>query len=350
MAAPEPRLGEAVLAEADMVLLYSDGLVERPGRTMGAGLAALSNAAIGARGSEPATGADLAQVCGQIVTHLIHPGHGDDITALAAGLGERPELPTIEIDSRSPGLAAVRATLSGWLTRLGADEEDVGAIQLAVMEAVENAIEHGYRDASGEVRVEAYLDRRGRACFVVSDRGKRRPPSTHPRHCGRGFALMHECADDVEIERLATGTTVSFNRELSRTPVFGDVKAVREEPYGKDDELLMDLRQRGDGLMLVLTGPIDLTSSAVLRRQLQNLTRGGSTPLSMNLGAVTHIGSSGVDVLYEVAEEMRHAGHTMELVAPSGTPAHHVLELSGLEHITQHLVDGRSSDGGRPGT
>jgi anti-anti-sigma regulatory factor len=61
----------------------------------------------------------------------------------------------------------------------------------------------------------------------------------------------------------------------------------------------------------------------------------------MNLGAVTHIGSSGVDVLYEVAEEMRHAGHTMQLVAPVGTPAHHVLGLSGLEHITQHLDDDR---------
>jgi len=96
--------------------------------------------------------------------------------------------------------------------------------------------------------------------------------------------------------------------------------------------------------MLVLSGPIDLTSSAVLRRQLQNLTRGGSTPLSMNLGAVTHIGSSGVDVLYEVAEEMRHAGHTMQLVAPSGSPAHHVLGLSGLEHITQHLEYDRFPD------
>jgi anti-anti-sigma factor len=158
---------------------------------------------------------------------------------------------------------------------------------------------------------------------------------------------MHDCADDVEIERLATGTSVSFNRELSRAPVFGDEWATHEEPYGSDDELLMELRERGNGLMLVLTGPIDMTSSAVLRRQLQNLTRGGSTPLSMNLGAVTHIGSSGVDVLYEVAEEMRHAGHTMQLVAPSGTTAHHVLELSGLESITQHLEHDRLPDEGR---
>jgi len=227
--------------------------------------------------------------------------------------------------------------LRTWLTRMRAGDEDIMAIELAVMEAVENAIEHGYGDAPGVVRVDAHLDRRGRVSFVISDGGRWRSPPAHPQHRGRGLALIHELVDEVEIERHGSGTVISFNRELRRPPAFGDREAVREEPHGTNDELTMDLHQREDELMLVLTGPIDLTNSAALRLRLQTLTRGGSTPLSIDLGAVTHIGSSGVDVLYEIAEEMLHSGHTMHLVAPPDTPAHHVLTLSGLEHITKYV-------------
>lgn len=346
VAAPVPTLREHSLDDMDMMLLYSDGLVERPGQTMGAGLSTLSRAAVDAR--RPDAGAGLDQVCAQVVAQLAHPGHGDDITLLAAEIGgDRSDLPTIEIDSRHPGPGAVRRKLGAWLTRMGAGDDDVVDVQLAVMEAVENAVEHGYRDAPGDVRVDAHLDRRGRASFVITDRGRWRPPPTQPRHRGRGLAMMQDCMDDVEVERLESGTVVSFDRELRRRPAFGDREAVREEPEDTDDELTMDLHQRGEELMLVLTGPVDVTSSAALRGRLQNLTRGGSTSLSMNLGAVTHIGSSGVTVLYEVAEAMRYAGHTMRLIAPSGTPAHHVLGLSGLGHITEHLEHDRLPDGTR---
>src|SRR5260370_33242729 len=77
-----PVLAAGVLASGEMVLLYSDGLIERPNRTLAEGMAELAVVAAGA--AADADQATAERVCRLTVERLTRPDPGDDVTALAA--------------------------------------------------------------------------------------------------------------------------------------------------------------------------------------------------------------------------------------------------------------------------
>jgi anti-anti-sigma regulatory factor len=106
---------------------------------------------------------------------------------------------------------------------------------------------------------------------------------------------------------------------------------------------------------LVVSGPVDMTTAGPLRRRLRDISRGGLLPLSVDLTAVTHLGSVGIELLYEIAEETLHRGHTLRLIAPDGSPAAQAVRLSGLDSVATLLneatpeVDGHPSATAQPG-
>ena len=90
---------------------------------------------------------------------------------------------------------------------------------------------------------------------------------------------------------------------------------------------------------LVVTGDVDNATAPTLEAQIARKSRSGTYPLTVDLSAATHLGSSGLRVLAEALERARHHGTELALVAPPGSPAHHVLMLVGLPLTTEAIAN-----------
>ena len=194
-----PALATGALVPGELVLLYSDGLIERPNRTIAEGMAELAAAAADAaanrslahRPAEPGVDPTAAErVCQLTVELLTRTGHGDDVTALAAQWLAAPVPPLhLALPSERPSLTTARDAFACWLSRLDAAADDWEALHLAMVEVLTNAIEHAYPpDLPGTVEVDARLESDGSVACLVTDHGTWRPPD--PSDADRGHGLM----------------------------------------------------------------------------------------------------------------------------------------------------------------
>ena len=138
-------------AADNALLLFTDGLVEVRGEVIDEGLERLRAAAEAAATGEYGSLADRVYwaLTGQAPTE-------DDVALLA--IESTPLGPVVELtlDAEPGVLVGLRRTLGRWLADVGASENDLFDIALAVSEAAANAIEHAYgaRRATFEVRCE----------------------------------------------------------------------------------------------------------------------------------------------------------------------------------------------------
>jgi anti-anti-sigma factor len=329
----------AWLHAGDVVLLYTDGLVEGPDLPLGQGLDLLRGIAVGARthGTPSMMAAATPdRVCELTVERMTRKSHTDDVTLLAVHCtGTRPKHFHAELPAVPDALARLRTELDGWLDTLGGSDEDTLAVRFAVLEAVSNVIEHAYPDDAGSVWVEGLLDDAGRVCMTVSDTGRWVQPPVRPNDRDRGFALIRSCMDTVELDRTDSGTTVLMDRTLHRRPVVGAESASpRRATEAGEDGFRLDIIDASPPHVAV-HGPIDLPSAAELHRRLEDASRGGVLPLTIDLTGVNHLASAGVRLLYQLAEQMATDGSRLRLIAPTGTAAHQVLTLTALHQFTE---------------
>jgi serine/threonine-protein kinase RsbW len=116
---------------------------------------------------------------------------------------------TLNIESRTDRLIAVREFVSVAARRFGFTEEDVSKIALAVDEACTNIIKHAYKfDPSKKITV-IVAGRNGAFEILIQDSGKEFDPTmiqtpdmkeylAHYRHGGLGVYLMKSLMDKVE--------------------------------------------------------------------------------------------------------------------------------------------------------
>jgi anti-sigma regulatory factor (Ser/Thr protein kinase)/putative methionine-R-sulfoxide reductase with GAF domain len=195
------------LAAGSMVVLYTDGLVERPGESLDTGLDRLRNVADGA-GSEPES------VSSRLLEQLAAAGPASDDAALLVVAIESlsdPFVMKLPVDPDS--IPMMRRVLSRWLDAAGASRMEVDEITLACSEACANAVEHAYGPGGTEYEVEAASVGDG-ITVAVSDTGRWREPRGTNR--GRGLTLMEGLMDSVEVARGETGTVVRMSRRLLR--------------------------------------------------------------------------------------------------------------------------------------
>lgn len=121
--------------------------------------------------------------------------------------------------------ARARAEFGAWLeTHFTLDTDRFSDVLLAVNEAIANAAEFAYCDASkpGTLDVNAAYDRKSDTLAVtVDDRGRwRRLPALYKQQLrGRGIPLMEALADDVTIDRTPHGTRVALTwTDLTQRP------------------------------------------------------------------------------------------------------------------------------------
>ncbi len=206
--APAPRFDESqsTLSAGSTLLLYTDGLIERPGESIDHGLARLKEVASGAPSD---AGLLVDYILREMLGDTVRP---DDVALLAVHL-----LPlAAELDIRLPGprddLSSLREELRVWLGRQEVPARPAEEIILACSEAAANAMEHAYGTREGPVRVRGRRDG-DRVNLSVRDSGSWRPPRESER--GRGLGVIDAMMDSVEIVRAEEGTEVRLVRLLS---------------------------------------------------------------------------------------------------------------------------------------
>ncbi len=197
------------LAAGDTLILYTDGLIERRGRRLSEGEAAL----VAAAGSAP----DDAELrCGAIIAELTEGVEvADDVALLVVEAVPLEQTLEVEVAAEAEELATVRHLVRRWVTRHEGTDDDCAAFAIAVSEACANVVEHAYGPGDATISLRAELSD-GVATVTVADRGSWREPRGDNR--GRGIPVMREFMDDVSIEAADDGTTVQLRRRLGARP------------------------------------------------------------------------------------------------------------------------------------
>jgi GAF domain-containing protein/anti-sigma regulatory factor (Ser/Thr protein kinase) len=197
---------EATLAPHEMLVLYTDGLVERRGESIDSGIERL----VALLGS---TDGSLDRLADSIVEELESSDHTDDVALLAVQLDPvtMPKL-SLRFPAEPRALAPMRSSLRSWLEGQGARDHEIFDILVAVNEACSNAIEHPVGRERPDVLLEAELADSAVA-IAIRDYGRWRAPGPRGDR-GRGLEFMDALMEDVEVRRSADGTTVHLTRKL----------------------------------------------------------------------------------------------------------------------------------------
>jgi anti-sigma regulatory factor (Ser/Thr protein kinase)/putative methionine-R-sulfoxide reductase with GAF domain len=199
---------ELHLEPGSALLLYTDGLVERPGEPLDAGLARLVQAVRDVDRDPEALRTD-------VLHKMLPEGPArDDVALLIARALPLADPLELRVPATIDAIPLLRRVLARWLVDAGASESTVEDLSLAFAEACANAAEHAYSPAEGMVDVHATMSDDGKVVVSVRDYGSWRAP--RGEHRGRGLGLMEGLTDSVEVVRGDDGTTVRLSRQIEK--------------------------------------------------------------------------------------------------------------------------------------
>ncbi|HEY9457320.1 MAG TPA: ATP-binding protein, partial [Gaiella sp.] len=199
------RQAVAELPHGALLLFYTDGLVERRGRSIDEGFERL-RAAVAAGPRDPE----------RLAAHVLERLLGDDerrddvVLLVARLLPVAPREMDLRVEGGDTGLRNAREALRLWLAAAPVDEMTTHDIVLAVWEACANATEHSLSESGFRLRVSLVANT---VRVVVEDEGSWLPPSARPDR-GRGLQLMRALMSSVEVEPGSHGTRVTLERRL----------------------------------------------------------------------------------------------------------------------------------------
>jgi signal transduction histidine kinase/DNA-binding response OmpR family regulator len=221
MAAWENQLSDFTakqeLPAGSLILLYTDGLIERPGETLDRGFVRLQAAAA------YCAHLPVGDICSELLDRMAPPGgFTDDVVVLAL----RPSHSSARsfatvLPAALTHIADARHRLRDWLAGIAVDPRREADILLATGEAVTNAIEHGSgSDPRKTVSIEAFVCG-GTVTATVSDAGRWSGDSSaslRSRQRGRGLTLINGLPDHVKTTRTAQGTRITLRFDHAVIP------------------------------------------------------------------------------------------------------------------------------------
>ncbi|WP_067509462.1 SpoIIE family protein phosphatase [Actinoplanes sp. TFC3] len=341
-------IGTDRLADGDLVLLYSDGILERPGRQLTASTVELAQVAADIAANR-ALRDDTDTAAGRLTTQTLEllvrvTGHADDITLLAGQWVSPPAALRRQYAATAESLRAVREHLDEWLTSAWIGEQDQTVLRHAAVELATNAIEHAWIDTAAEqhrLTLTVELTDTGQAHLQVADQGRRRAPAPSPER-GLGLQLVERLADSLQVTPDQHGTTATVRHRLSRPArllTTGDLTwTPPPRPVPQETLLVAD---ETSASRIRAAGPIDAGTVEAFVRAVRAANSAGVRSLTVDLTAVTHLASAGVAALHQLTALHRANGTDLRLYAPTGSPADVVLSLVGLDHHTDDPDRGR---------
>ena len=344
-------LAHTSLAPGEVVLLYSDGLVERRGHSLDDGVRELGRIAADAvtnRRLPVGASASAADRVAELTMELMtRGGHEDDVTVLVAQrLTQRVEDLDLHLLATTESLHQVNASFGAWLGDLGLSPGDRFALELAVTEAVTNVIEHAYAvGRPGVLNLTASVLPTGGVSVRIGDEGRWQNPLSRRTSGGRGLLLMSQVVDEAEVLHPPQsanapegdrGTTVVLRHRAHRTAVMASGRSlVHDEGRAQElpgDAFEVDVDDTDEGPVVRLSGTVDLDTAERSRAALLGASRGGVRSLTIDLTRVAQLASAGVRALFEVREQLVANRKELVIVAEPGSPAAVVLELVGLPY------------------
>ena len=198
---------ETQLAEGETLLLYTDGVVERRGESIDAGLERLAHAVrLAAFGN--------SSLADDISDQLLE-GHeqDDDVCVLTVHRTPTGGMFSHSFTASPSELARLRERLRGWLDQNDVDDEVERGVVLAVSEAAANAVEHAYDcDGAGIVTVMARIDGE-RLDIAVRDEGTWSEDHGQADR-GRGLSIMRAIVDELSVGRENGATVLRMSRAV----------------------------------------------------------------------------------------------------------------------------------------
>lgn len=216
---PAPNTATHLIDPGCVVILYTDGLVERRGESIDEGFARLQ------RASASCTDLPVGQICDELLEQMAPPGgYTDDVVVLALRPCHSTERSFAAVLPASvKHLVDTRDSLREWLSEIGVVPRREIDILLATGETLTNAIEHGCGgDSSKTVSIEAFV--RGTTIMAtVSDPGQWSGDSSashRGQYRGRGLTMINGLADHASTRRSPHGTriTLLFNHAAPPLP------------------------------------------------------------------------------------------------------------------------------------
>lgn len=318
---------EYQLELGDTLVLYSDGaLVTQSGKTSGGPgrLAEVAASTVTRPGALEGDGAaDLAAA----IALGVHESDArlDDVAVLVVHRHTtRVERLEVSMPAVPASLPPMRRRVSAWLGGLGMGEQDRVGVMVAVGEACANAAEHAYRDgAPGDMHLSGDIDLDGVLTVVVRDEGSWRPPSRDPGDRGRGLLIMRQLVDRVQLKG-QEGTTVTLSMQLRRRP------EVEETLPPTDLAAVVSIDREGQRPVVRVDGVVDPPGAERMRISLLDASRGGTTPVELDLTEVGLFSSAAVRVVLAIARIARDETWRLTVRSPDGGVTRHILEISGL--------------------
>jgi anti-anti-sigma factor len=94
------------------------------------------------------------------------------------------------------------------------------------------------------------------------------------------------------------------------------------------------IRERGPIVLASVEGEVDVSNTPKLTSELTNAVANSSTALLLDLSELEFLDSSGVHMLYELAERLATRQQRYAVVMPPRRPPRRVVELSGVEPVS----------------
>lgn len=209
-----PRLqSSTVLPVGSLLILYSDGLIERRGTPLADGLDRL------ARAAGRLVDATTAEACDLLVAALgVDNSRTDDVALLAVRLDASPISRFRRVfPARPEELRSLRREMRVWMVEREIAEARRGALMLAVGEACSNAVEHAYAGGvPGEVSVQVIEHEDRSLSVLVRDFGRFASSRGAPGR-GRGTMIMRAVTSDFFRASTTNGTAVRFRLPMNET-------------------------------------------------------------------------------------------------------------------------------------
>lgn len=205
------------IASPALLVLYTDGLVERRTRSLDEGLDWLAQRLEAVNVSERDLVDQLARAAGDPLA-----SHDDTVVVAVRTLPDRARPLRLALDPSPGAIGVARARLREWLLETPVPQRLWHDVLLAAGEACTNAVEHAQlTGAAARIALTASQTDDG-LTVRVSNRGRWKQSSGDPRR-GLGIPIMRQTSQRVDIRTDARSTTVELSWALRR----GAVAALR---------------------------------------------------------------------------------------------------------------------------
>ena len=321
---PDLTFSEATvtLEPGSVLLLYTDGLVERRGVSIDEGLEALAQAARDAAQSK-----DLEELTSRILDAM-HKGEAlqDDTALLTMQVtAARTAGFTFSGPAEPESLTELRHSFSRWLSGKGASREELQDLVLAVTEAAGNAVLHAYGPGEGTFEVEAG-ENNSLVSVGVTDQGRWR--TRRPSIGGRGLNLMRALVQSVQIHSDGTGTRVKLRRHLGRPlpePELADGPAPAPPPAdGRREDLVAVVR---------VTEEIDVNNAQQIGASLLKELGHDKLGMVLDLTELEFLESSGLGMLVQLSRRLQSRRMQLRVVVSENSLIHRILMMADVQSI-----------------